>query len=590
MRFGAIDNAYRSGRLSRPDRPLGASRQTIRANLISAGLTFTAIILLCTSVLNLLNIGDSVPSFMLYAMALCIWLRQVRRRLMHPIQKQYMLAGGILTLSLLLVRTWRYSFIWKTGLSTGTVWLHRHAWYMYYILEVLFAACFFLGILSGGEPCRQAKRKWRNLIGVCSVMLCILVFANDQHQLMFRFLNPELPWTELFPYSYGILYYITMVWLAFLFLVTILLSLVRCATSEFAGQIWKPLIPVFFCVIYFLLLIYVPDFPTTKILRFPDMLCLFNVTFSESLILARLIPSNDNYHLLWNASSIRGGIMDQRGNIVLHSVGSPDVTLEQVIKSLSKEVSLQNSNPENEFLLGSMAIQGGYAYWTRDVSEIRNRRKKLEETGDVLREENVLLEAENRLKQEQIAAQEQNELYQQLSQAIQKQNGQIRILLQKAREQTEEESFQTVMSRACVLNAYVKRYSNLFLSGKNNDSVSTGELALAVEESFNYLRLGGIRAAVYADGEGLCSGSLLLEAYEFLEEIIESSLERLQEIQARLKIRTERQARVPARGQISPFLRLQVDTTDTNGQRSQFSYQIEEADTDSCSGKFSCRS
>ena len=580
MRFGSKKNGCRPGDLPRPDRSLGASRQTIRANLISAGLTLTAVILLSTSVLNRINVGDSVPSFMLYAMALSIWLRQVRRRLLHPVQKRYLLAGGVLTMSLLMVRTWRYSYIWKTSLSTESVWLHRHAWYSYYILEVLFATCFFLGILSVGKNYRQEGRKQRNLIWACSVMLCVLVFANDQHQLMFRFLKPELPWTELNPYSYGILYYITMAWMAFLFLVTILLSLVHCASSEFARQIWKPLIPVCFCIIYFLLLLFAPGFPTNRILRFPDMLCLFNATFTESLILARLIPSNDNYHLLWNASSIRGGIMDQRGKIVLRSGGSPDIALEQVRQSLSREGDLQGVNPESEYLLGSMAIQGGFAYWIRDVSEIRNRRKKLEEIGDVLREENVLLEAENRLQQEQLAAQEQNELYQQLSQAVQKQNGQIRILLQKAREQTEEESFRTVMSRACVLNAYVKRYSNLFLSGKNKDLLSTGELALAVEESFNYLRLCGIQALLSVNGESSCSGGLLLKAYEFLEEIIEPSLEQLQGIQARLHVRTECPAPAAACGQDLPFLHLQVETTDTDGQCRQFSYQIESADTD----------
>ena len=68
-----------------------------------------------------------------------------------------------------------------------------------------------------------------------------------------------------------------------------------------------------------------------------------------------------------------------------------------------------------------------------------------------------------------------------------------------------------------------------------NGRITSEELVLAVSESLEYLRLGGMEAAVSASGSADYSSEMLTEAYELLEKIVEGSMAHLSGIMVSLR-------------------------------------------------------
>ena len=159
-----------------------------------------------------------------------------------------------------------------------------------------------------------------------------------------------------------------------------------CAGSR--KKIWMPAIPLAGAFVYFAACLISPDGLLSRMFKFAEMICFVLPAFAESLILSRLIPSNDNYSALWHEASIAGGIMDFKGNICYSTKKNIPVLQEQVMEALDHPVSLEGGN----MLLGSIRVQGGFGYWTKDISEINRLNRMLEDMGDVLAEENSMLE------------------------------------------------------------------------------------------------------------------------------------------------------------------------------------------------------
>lgn len=52
---------------------------------------------------------------------------------------------------------------------------------------------------------------------------------------------------------------------------------------------------------------------------------------------------------------------------------------------------------DGDLMLNSRTVHGGWGYWTTDMTEINLLNARLEDLGDVLSEENSMLEGENEL-------------------------------------------------------------------------------------------------------------------------------------------------------------------------------------------------
>lgn len=449
--------------------------------------------------------------FVLFTAAITLWYSQVRRRLVQPEVRRNMAASALLMLFWMAVRTLKYDFL----LDVQT--LTRYAWYLYYVPMIYIPLLLFLSVLHIGLPAGQGiSRRWV-LLFIPTTMILLAVLTNDLHQQAFHFLYGLEMWDEVNVIR-GPVYYAAMGSSGVLLVAALVVVFVRCAVPGRRRMIWVPLLTLVGTAVCVLTVILGGEKTMTKLLTIPEIGCLVFAVFTESLICAHLIPSNDNYGAFWNTSNIGAGIMDEGGAIRYRSEKSVPVSRAQVLGALEQETPLEGGSVS----LKSHRVTGGYSYWTRDVSEINRLNRELEDLGDVLEQENTMLEAENRMRQERVRIEEQNRLYDDIARGVQAQLDRLDGILEQPPE--DEAGFETAMKFACVLNAYVKRRSNLLLFARQGGLVHSGELWRAVAESLEYVQLCGVHAQGFTGGEGLLGGEQALLAYDLFEAVLETAL------------------------------------------------------------------
>ena len=240
------------------------------------------------------------------------------------------------------------------------------------------------------------------------------------------------------------------------------------------------MIPFAVGIIYVTIYIMAPDSILPGMFKAPEMACALFAAFMESLIIVHLFPSNDSYGDFWKASSIGAGIMDDAGNLRFSSDKVLDITADQVRAARDSSLILGGGDTA----LSSKKIHGGFCYWLKDLSEINGLNSKLADIGDVLSEENAMIDAENKMNAERIRTEQQSRLYDRIAVSVRPQLDKLDRLLQKASGPMDEETFEATMKYACLLNAYIKRYSNLIFVSDGRETIAAGELTLAMYRKF----------------------------------------------------------------------------------------------------------
>ncbi|MGM9536875.1 MAG: histidine kinase N-terminal 7TM domain-containing protein [Candidatus Onthomonas sp.] len=448
--------------------------------------------------------------FALFAAAILIWICQLQRRLLQDDVRRNLIAAALLMIFWMLLRTVKYTFLPSPHFA------ERYAWYLYYIPMLLIPLLMFLSVLHVGRtPDQTVSPQWK-LLYLPAAALIFGMLTNDLHQLAFRFPGGVKAWNEV-DCIRGPVYYIDMIWIALLFLAMLGIVLSRCAVLANRKKIWMPMLPFLFGTGYTFCIIWNEN-AATGFLTAPEMGCFLFASFMESLILTGLLPSNDNYGAFWNASSIGAGIMDWKGSVRYKSRYSLPVTLSQVQEATAWPVSMQEGN----LILHSRQIQGWYGYWIQNVSEINRLNSELEELGDVLAEENSILAAENEIAADKVRVEQQNLLYDAIAESIRPQLELLGSLLETVPDA--EPDFERTMKYACILNAYIKRRTNLLLLLQQFGRIDGEELRRAILESLDYVRLYGVEAYGAFHGKGIFAGEAVLLTYTLFETALEAGI------------------------------------------------------------------
>lgn len=449
--------------------------------------------------------------FVLFTAAFMLWHGQVRRRLVQPGVRRNLTAAVLLMLFWMAVRTLKYDFL----LDGQT--LTRYAWYLYYMPMLYVPLLLFLSVLHIGLPAGQGiSRRWM-LLFIPATVILVAVLTNDLHQQAFYFLDGLEMWDEDNVIR-GPVYYAAMGCSGVLLVAALGVVFERCAVPGRRRMIWAPLLTLVGTTACVLTVILGGESVMTRMLTVPEIGCFVFAAFTESLIGAHLIPSNDNYGAFWDASNIGAGIMDRDGVIRFRSEKSMAVDFEQVLGALEQETLLEAGSVS----LKSHRVTGGYSYWTRDVSELNRLNRELEDLGDVLEQENAMLRVENEMRHERVRIEEQNRLYDDIARGVQAQLNRLDDILEQPPE--DEAAFEKAMKFACVLNAYVKRRSNLLLFARQNGLLHSGELWRALAESLEYVQLCGVHAQGFTGAEGMLGVDAALLAYDLFEGVLEETL------------------------------------------------------------------
>ena len=493
---------------------LESGQKTRNTNIVCLTMVFLA------SVVRIIIKNDETFSTMissncivyaLFTAALFLWIWQIKRKILQDTVRRNLIAAGLLMIFWMAIRTIKYDFLLSGWIAC------RYIWYLYYIPMIFIPLLMFLSVLHIGLSYDSTiSRRW-DLLFIPSGLLVLAVLTNDLHQQAFRFIFGLEAWDEV-NIVRGPVYYAVMTWMAVLFIATLVVAFARCSVAAQRRKIWIPAIPLVIGLVYTILVVTGSENLLLEMFLVPEMGCLLFASFMEILICLGFLPSNDYYGVLWNASSIGAGIIERDGTVRYRAARSVDASLQQVRDAAAEAVLLDDGN----ISLVSIHVKGGYGYWTRDITEINRLNREIENLGDVIAEENTMLEAENRIKEKLMRIKEQNRLYDHISETVKPQLDTINSILDNLSQ--EEEEFEMTMKYACILNSYIKRHSNLLLLQKQNGALFGSELRRAVAESMEYVKLYGIKTLFSCRDEGACDGKAALTAYEVFEGILEKTI------------------------------------------------------------------
>lgn len=443
-----------------------------------------------------------------------VWGFSVYRRVVQKNVKRMMLMVSVLVVFWLVIREYKWRF--TTNADAG-----RMMWYLYYVPLLTIPHLSFLISLCLGKSETYRLPKWTYSLWAISGVIIILILTNDLHSGAFVF--PDGVKSES-RYTYGAVFYIAAVWGIMLALGSLIVMLMRCRVPKSKKLVWLPMIPFFAAVIY--IIIFQMNIPVLSLfigdLAIVD--CLLFVSYFECCIQSGLIQSNTRYNDLFSASETLGmQILDSNYCPKYASSGAEHISPDVIRNNNDKGIVL----PEGR-LLRKMPIQGGWAVWTEDISELLSVREKLEDRQEELGERNSLLELEYRREREHRAIEVQNRLYDLMHEKTSDQLRSINELTDRYTHTDDSSEKRRILAEISVLGSYIKRRRDIVLTAEASGFVSEAKLVNAFAESFQALNKLGIRGTyLVKTGREYVPVTLIADAYDFFEFCLEADLRNL---------------------------------------------------------------
>ncbi len=425
------------------------------------------------------------------------WIITIRYRIIDKrVRRLLITMAGFLIMSFLLQ-------IFRFNLFKESELVRRYFWYAYYIPFSMVPCLFvYVALFLNKQKDEKPHRAWLLLL-VPAVFFIVFVMTNDLHQKFFIF---EDLWSgQNNSYSHGIWYYIFYGWLVLEIFAALYITILKCRIPSVRKKLWMPL---YFASYGLLTICSLFDFPKiggVTIWLLMEYFTMMSIGIVESCILLGLIPANSSYQTIFRLSNKPIAVHDSAGNIVYY----PDAAKEMFRRKETIQLHTKN-------------IQGGSVSWAVDLSEILELNKEIEKVTESIESRNEYLRTENALKEEQSKLAARNMLYNRITNIISPQLEGIQKLLQGTDEEIDRN-----LPKIVVLNTYIKRRSNLELLKADKSWFSLGELAAAIRESCEYLKLCGVHALLNSAPDCALFADLQILAYETFEALLEKCLDAL---------------------------------------------------------------
>ena len=452
----------------------------------------------------------------IYVGLLLFWIQSVRERLLPSRERGYIIGAAHMMLFYMLLRIFKYRF------AMEPLWT-RYASYAYWIPMMLIPALFLMTCICIRRGCDESaqKREGRKsfseaLLLIPGALLALAVMTNDFHELVYV---SETAIRESVlangTYGHGPLFYVLYVWMVPAYAAG-LFMLYRTS-----GRLPQNAVRLIACVV--ILWSGLSLINTMVIDKLPDPAFMFKIpeiqvfcmlAIYEICIRFRLIPYNENYSGFFSVLKMPILITDRSFKSVYQSGAEVHASDEELRTALFHPVALA----EDRRLYGE-DIYSGYAFWVEDESGIRHAQDKLTKANEMIEQENELLRAETEQKEKNAYLASRHRIYHEIAAELYPYQQRIAELLDAAH--PGEESFRQTIISVSVLNAFVKRKSNLLLLAAENKNLSTRELFLALQESGSYLTLAGLHTTADVSEDILLPAERIIALYDTFEGIAE---------------------------------------------------------------------
>ena len=419
--------------------------------------------------------------FVIYTLLIIFWIQSVYTRLLPSRARTYMVAVAVFMIFYLILRAYKYRI---AGVDAGI----RISWYAYYIPMTVIPALFLMVCICIHRGATKPKVD-EGIFIIPAAILSGIIITNDIHYLVFV---PE-PGLDNFigksvTYTYGIPFYLAYAWI-----ILAVISGVVLLIKTFGLRQKRRLLYLVGILAIWLMLTQLHTLKKyvefTPPYESPELYIFTALAIFEFAIRQRLIPYNENYAGFFESLPMTVMITDEAYNPVYQSAVSLKFGSDVLAEALRNPIY-----PIPDGRLSGRKIRGGYTFWIEDESDIRHANEELNEANELLEGENTLIEYENNQKEENAYLRLHHHIYHEIAQEMYPYQKRIESLLNEAVPGTEE--FKDIVAEVSVLNAFVKRKTNMLLMASEHETIPVNELLLAVSESGRYLEFVGIKTSV----------------------------------------------------------------------------------------------
>ena len=478
-----------------------------------------AVLIVCAVVLRVLGKFDiliapgGIARSLIYIALYIGWGISVSKRIIQVQVRHYLIAVSGLMVFWFVIRSMRYFFITDIGIA-------RQLWYLYY-LPMLFIPLFSLFVaISLGKPANARLSKTALLLLSIPTVLCLLlVLTNDLHQLVFSFPEGEVWTDDNMSYSFG--YFFVIGWEILCSLAAFVIMIIKCRLSY--RKKYLPFLLLACSIVY--ALIYVSGVKWMQLIGgdITAAQCLMFTGILECCIQCGLIQTNTGYRAMFEAGSIGAQIVDTDWHIRYASSNAPKLPSDRMRSAESEAAKLDNNT-----LLRSSKIPGGHVLWQEDITDITALLEKLEENRKTISESNDVEQENYKTKVKINTVREKNRLYDRLQAQTAHQIELLDQLLTQYEAQSDPEIRRSLLAKAAVIGAYIKRRGNLMFIGEKSDVTDTAELTACLDESFANLELMGVECAIDIPDKNSIYTRDAIRVYDFFEAVTEEAMDDLQ--------------------------------------------------------------
>lgn len=488
------------------------TKQNHKTGFLVAAMVFSAIALRVLGKFAILIVPGGIARSLIYIALYIGWGISVSKRIVQVQVRHYLIAVSGLMVFWFVIRSMKYYFITDIGIA-------RQLWYWYY-LPMLFIPLFSLFVaISLGKPENAKLSKTALVLLYIPTVLCLLlVLTNDLHQLVFSFPEGEV-WTDINNgYTFG--YYIVLGWEILCAFAAFVIMLIKCRLSY--RKKYLPFLLLACSIVY--AFIYVSGVEWMQLIG-GDIVaaqCLMFTGILESCIQCGLIQTNTGYQAMFEAGSIGAQIVDTDWHIRYASSNAPKLPSDRMRSAESEAAKLDNNT-----LLRSSKIPGGHVLWQEDITDITALLEKLEENRKTIAESNDVEQENYKTKVKINTVREKNRLYDRLQAQTAHQIELLDQLLTKYEAQSDPEIRRSLLAKAAVIGAYIKRRGNLMFIGEKSNVTDTAELSACLNESFANLELMGVECAIDIPGKNSIYTRDAIRVYDFFEAVTEAAMDDL---------------------------------------------------------------
>ena len=489
------------------------TKQNHKTGFLVAVMVFCAVILRVLGKFDILKVPGGILRSLIYIALYIGWGISVSKRIIQVQVRHYLIAVSGLMVFWFVIRSMRYYFITDIGIA-------RQLWYWYY-LPMLFIPLFSLFVaISLGKPASAKLSKTALVLLYIPTVLCLLlVLTNDLHQLVFSFPEGEV-WTDKNNgYTFG--YYIVLGWEILCALAAFVIMIIKCRLSY--RKKYLPFLLLACSIVY--AFIYVSGVEWMQLIGgdIAAAQCLMFTGILESCIQCGLIQTNTDYRAMFEAGSIGAQIVDTDWHIRYASSNAPKLPSDRMRSAESEAAKLDNNT-----LLRSSKIPGGHVLWQEDITDITAVLQKLEENRKTISESNDVEQENYKTKVKINTVREKNRLYDRLQAQTAHQIELLDQLLTQYEAQSDPEIRRSLLAKAAVIGAYIKRRGNLMFIGEKSDVTDTAELTACLDESFANLELMGVECAIDIPDKNSIYTRDAIRVYDFFEAVTEEAMDDLQ--------------------------------------------------------------